>query len=101
MTIWHGSLNLFFKTWKVKGGEYTVSGVNNIGDYAYIHQMYMAIPLKGQQIGYKDAYIFIPQLRILIEHNFGICPSLGNSSSAFHVSSKESKISCHETVYSS
>jgi hypothetical protein len=30
-----------------------------VGDNAYIKKKYMAVPLKGQQMGYKDAYNFL------------------------------------------
>ena len=43
-----------------------------VGDNAYIKKRYMAVPLKGQQIGYPDAYNFyVSQLRITIERAFG------------------------------
>jgi hypothetical protein len=48
-------------------------GMTLVGDNAYIKKKYMAVPLKGQQMGYKDAYNFyLSQLRITIERAFGV-----------------------------
>lgn len=47
-------------------------GYTLIGDNAYIKKKYMAVPFKGHQVGYKDAYNFYhSQLRINIERAFG------------------------------
>ena len=48
-------------------------GMTLVGDSACIKKKYMAVPLKGQQMGYKDAYNFyLSQLRIMIERAFGV-----------------------------
>ena len=49
-----------------------LAGMTIVGDNAYIKKKYMAVPLKGQQVGYNDAYNFyLSQLRITIERAFG------------------------------
>jgi hypothetical protein len=49
------------------------NGMTLVGDNAYVKKMYMAIPLRGQQSGWKDGYNFsISQIRITIERAFGV-----------------------------
>ena len=50
-----------------------LKGMTLLGDNAYIKKMFMAVPLKGVQSGYCDAYNFYQsQLRITIERAFGV-----------------------------
>ena len=50
-----------------------LKGMTLVGDNAYVKKLYMAIPLKGMQNGYNDAYNFyMSQLRITIERAFGV-----------------------------
>jgi hypothetical protein len=49
------------------------NGMTLVGDNVYVKKMYMAIPLRGQQSGWKDGYNFsISQIRITIERAFGV-----------------------------
>ncbi|KAL7535942.1 hypothetical protein ACHAWF_005314 [Thalassiosira exigua] len=50
-----------------------LDGFTFVGDNAYVKKPYMAVPLKGVQKGYRDAYNFyLSQLRITIERCFGV-----------------------------
>ena len=43
-----------------------------VGNNAYVKKRYMSVPLKGQQVGYNDAYNFyLSQLQITIKRAFG------------------------------
>ena len=50
-----------------------LEGMTLVGDNAYIKKSFMAVPLKGKQSGYCDAYNYYQsQLRITIERAFGV-----------------------------
>ena len=50
-----------------------VAGITLVGDNAYVKRKYMAIPLRGNQTGWKVGYNFsVSQICITIERAFGV-----------------------------
>ncbi|KAL7553170.1 hypothetical protein ACHAWF_016415 [Thalassiosira exigua] len=73
-TTWPSSILMPFATlWRATPTQKNLKGFTFIGDNAYVKKLYMAVPLKGVQKGYNEAYNFyLSKIRITIERCFGV-----------------------------